>query len=147
MDNAQTHYEVLGIDRHASRATIRQAYRQLAQKYHPDRYGRSREKAERIMVRLNLAYAELSDTKRRTQYDATLPERVQPEPTRDTWQELCEQHPHVAAAHANLSEISLSLADAYRKRMLAQSNPATALSIGDQMGHIFTLGHSLIFGT
>jgi len=63
------YYEVLGVDRHAGRDQIKQAYRRLALQYHPDRNAapdsaaRFREIAE--------AYAVLSDDAKRREYDAT----------------------------------------------------------------------------
>jgi molecular chaperone DnaJ len=62
------YYEVLGIDRSANPEQIKQAYRQLALKWHPDRNpapeatDRFKEVAE--------AYAVLSDPTKRAQYDA-----------------------------------------------------------------------------
>ncbi len=68
-EKKRDYYEVLGIDRSATRDQIKQAYRQLALKYHPDRNkapdatARFREVAE--------AYAVLSDDAKRREYDAT----------------------------------------------------------------------------
>jgi len=63
------YYEVLGLQRNATQEQIKQAYRQLALKWHPDRNtapdatDRFKEVAE--------AYAVLSDQTKRAQYDAT----------------------------------------------------------------------------
>jgi molecular chaperone DnaJ len=68
-EQKRDYYEVLGIDRSATRDQLKQAYRQLALKYHPDRNkapdaaARFREIAE--------AYAVLSDDTKRREYDAT----------------------------------------------------------------------------
>ncbi len=62
------YYEILGVDRSATQEQIKQAYRQLALKWHPDRNpaadatDRFKEIAE--------AYAVLSDQTKRRQYDA-----------------------------------------------------------------------------
>jgi curved DNA-binding protein CbpA len=57
-------YEILGIEPSASDAQVRAAYHRLAQIYHPDRYSGARadirEEAERRMMELNAAFAELS---------------------------------------------------------------------------------------
>lgn len=62
------YYEILGIDRNADDATIKQAYRQLAIKYHPDRNPGDKQAVER-MKEINEAYAILSDPVKRQQYD------------------------------------------------------------------------------
>jgi molecular chaperone DnaJ len=68
-DTKRDYYEVLGVDRTATRDQIKHAYRQLALQYHPDKNrdpgaaARFRELAE--------AYAVLSDDTKRKEYDAT----------------------------------------------------------------------------
>lgn len=63
-----THYDVLKVSRRTEAAGVRAAYRRMAQRYHPDRLGGSRD-AERVMAAVNEAYAVLSDPQRRAAYD------------------------------------------------------------------------------
>lgn len=53
-------FEALGIKDGASKAEIRQAYRALARRWHPDRFAEGHERmwAEQKMVAINLAYHE-----------------------------------------------------------------------------------------
>lgn len=64
-------YEVLGVSRSASDAEIKNAYRELVKKYHPDRYKGNplEDLAAEKMQEINEAYAVLSDPKRRAGAD------------------------------------------------------------------------------
>lgn len=64
----EDYYEVLGIDRSANQSTIKQAFRKLAMKYHPDK-NPGDEHATAKMRKINEAYAVLSDPHKRRQYD------------------------------------------------------------------------------
>lgn len=61
------YYQVLGVERSASREEIQRAYRKLARKWHPDVNQGS--EAESTFKRINEAYEVLSDEKKRTRYD------------------------------------------------------------------------------
>ncbi len=67
------YYEVLGVDKKASAADIKKAYRKIAIKYHPDRQGNKSEEekkeAEEKFKEAAEAYAVLSDEQKRQQYD------------------------------------------------------------------------------
>lgn len=67
-ESKRDYYEVLGIDRGADEATIKKAYRQLAKKYHPDMNPGDKE-AEKKFKEASEAYAVLSDSQKRAQYD------------------------------------------------------------------------------
>lgn len=62
------YYEVLGVERGASEADLKKAFRKLAMKYHPDRNPGDQE-AEKKFKELNEAYEVLSDPKKRQAYD------------------------------------------------------------------------------
>jgi DnaJ-class molecular chaperone len=62
------YYRVLGVDRKVGPKEIKQAYRTLALRYHPDRNENSPEAAAR-MKEINEAYAVLADPEKRREYD------------------------------------------------------------------------------
>lgn len=61
-------YDVLGIEKGASDAEIKKAFRKLAIKYHPDKNAGNKEAEERFKE-INEAYQVLSDPQKRAQYD------------------------------------------------------------------------------
>lgn len=62
------YYEVLGVDRKATEAEIKKAYRNIAIKYHPDRNPGNKEAEEKFKEAAE-AYDVLHDEKKRQQYD------------------------------------------------------------------------------
>jgi DnaJ-class molecular chaperone len=62
------YYQILEVDQSASPKQIKDAYRKLAFKYHPDRNSKNPAAAEK-MKGLNEAYAVLSDPVKRREYD------------------------------------------------------------------------------
>lgn len=60
------YYQILGVDKQASKDDIKKAFRKLAHKYHPDKKGGDESKFKEV----NEAYAVLSDDKKRAEYDA-----------------------------------------------------------------------------
>lgn len=65
--NKRDYYEVLGVDKNASEADIKSAFRKLAKKYHPD--VSKEENAAEKFKEAQEAYAVLSDPEKRKQYD------------------------------------------------------------------------------
>ncbi|XP_053321816.1 dnaJ homolog subfamily C member 25 [Spea bombifrons] len=70
----QVCYDVLGVSREASKPEIARAYRQLARKYHPDKYrpGESRDEAHEKFLLVATAYETLKDDETRKDYDYML---------------------------------------------------------------------------
>jgi molecular chaperone DnaJ len=62
---AQNYYDILGVSKTASDAEIKQAYRRLAHKYHPDKGEGNDAKFKEV----NEAYQVLSNSEKRSQYD------------------------------------------------------------------------------
>ena len=62
------YYDVLGVSRDADTAAIKNAFRELAMKYHPDR--NKAPDAEEKFKEIAEAYAVLSDPQKRAQYDS-----------------------------------------------------------------------------
>uniref|UniRef100_UPI0038638225 DnaJ domain-containing protein n=1 Tax=Treponema saccharophilum TaxID=165 RepID=UPI0038638225 len=68
MATKRDYYEVLGVDKSASKDDIKRAYRKLAVKYHPDRNPGDKE-AEEKFKEATEAYEVLSDDSKRPAYD------------------------------------------------------------------------------
>ncbi len=62
---AKNYYEILGVEKSASKEDIKKAFRKLAHEYHPDKKGGNAEKFKEA----NEAYSILSDDQKRAQYD------------------------------------------------------------------------------
>jgi len=67
MTSKRDYYEILGVDKKATQAELKKAYRKLALKYHPDR--NKEDDAEEKFKEINEAYQVLSDEKKREAYD------------------------------------------------------------------------------
>jgi len=63
------YYQTLGVNRNASQDDIKKAYRKMSMKYHPDRGGN-----EAKFKEINEAYATLSDSQKKAQYDNPQPQ-------------------------------------------------------------------------
>ena len=68
MATKRDYYEVLGVEKSASDADIKSAFRKMAKKYHPD-LNPGDKQAEASFKEVNEAYEVLSDSKKRSQYD------------------------------------------------------------------------------
>jgi len=62
------YYKILGIERNATEAEIKSAFRKLALQYHPDR-NQGNKQAEEKFKEINEAYEVLSDKEKRSRYD------------------------------------------------------------------------------
>jgi curved DNA-binding protein CbpA len=74
--SANSHYEILAVEKNVSAPELKKAYYDIARKYHPDRF-RGSEKSllsqiESSFARITQAYDTLRDTKLRASYDAKL---------------------------------------------------------------------------
>lgn len=67
------HYKVLGISKNATNREIKEAFRRLAIKFHPDKHTQSskpvKEKATHKFKRISEAYEILSDDRKRAEYN------------------------------------------------------------------------------
>ena len=77
------YYEVLGVSRDADAKTIKDAFRQLARRYHPDIS--TEPDAERRFKEIAEAYGVLSDPAKRASYDAQGPAGLAGATAEDLW--------------------------------------------------------------
>jgi curved DNA-binding protein CbpA len=71
MQTQRNYYEILGVPQAATIDEIKNKYRELARKFHPD-IVKDKSVGTRIFVQFNQAYSTLRNPDRRTAYDAWL---------------------------------------------------------------------------
>ena len=128
------YYATLGVMPDAQDIVIKAAYRALAQRYHPDRFGGSREAAHAYMSELNEAHAILSNQDARRQYDqlrgagtqsrgsqfSDVEEKTPPgeDPLEKDWRVALHYYPDLAELEQRLTQFSWKLANTYRAYLL-----------------------------
>lgn len=74
----KNYYEILEVNKKASKEVIEKAYKVLVKKYHPDLYtGEKQKYAEKKIKEINEAYDVLSDEFLKEQYDAELEKEIE----------------------------------------------------------------------
>ncbi|XXG84346.1 hypothetical protein AAC387_Pa10g1881 [Persea americana] len=114
MDRAKSdgpcYYSILGIRNNASVSEIRNAYRKLALKWHPDRWMRDPAvvgEAKRRFQQIQEAYSVLSDEGKRAMYDAGMydPFEEEDEGFSDFMQEMLSMMDHVRAEEDSFEDL------------------------------------------
>ncbi|MFR2788630.1 MAG: J domain-containing protein [Clostridia bacterium] len=76
--NMKNYYDILEVNRRASKEVIEKAYKVLVKKYHPDLYtGEKQKYAEKKIKDINEAYDVLSDEFLKEQYDTELEKEIE----------------------------------------------------------------------
>ena len=132
------YYRILGVLDDAEDIIIKAAYRALAQRYHPDKWGGNQNDATKRMAEINEAYSELSDTARRKKYDkeffkfksrnqeseeatATFDEEELNE-IDEAWVLATEFYPSIKRDFEELRKINSVLANTFKVRLVETKN-------------------------
>ena len=124
---SKDYYRVLGVLDDAEDIVIKAAYKALAQRYHPDKWAGDSAEANRRMAEINEAYAVLSDSVKRKEYDSQREKasyQVEPESDdlnstlQSDWDKVVEYFPDLIGIADGLSKISASLAYSFKVILL-----------------------------
>jgi hypothetical protein len=102
------YYEVLAVGPTASTAELKQAYYNLARKYHPDRYRSSPsallERVESAFARITQAYDTLNDSNLRAAYDSKLDAKARAEKLADSAPKAATSQEQAATAPSEVKQ-------------------------------------------
>jgi curved DNA-binding protein CbpA len=159
MDIEKDYYTILGVLPSAEIIVIKAAYKALIKVYHPDRCKGSKEAAHVKTVELNEAYAVLSDTSKRLEYDNHKKpndndfgkdREAQPDFTtafdilEQDWQVAIKYEPELNAIVNRLAKMSSKLVFFYKVTMIESKQFDKKEIIADKMEHDFC---ALYFGS
>jgi curved DNA-binding protein CbpA len=121
LSNAKSHYEVLGVANNAQPAEIKNAYYEIARRYHPDRFRKDGDAAlqarlDSAFARVTQAYDTLRNARQRETYDSRLASRARAEALADSAPKASspspEPSPDVASsASEKTEEVKMSAAE------------------------------------
>lgn len=127
----RTHYDNLQVTRGASAEVIRGAYRQLAQKWHPDKNPDNREEADRILQIINRAYAVLSDEERRKEHDIWIFQQEKKSSGCANQAALCHKCGSTVACNANFCGNCGAQAEATSPELTTHTDEKSGTDLGD----------------
>jgi len=145
------HYTVLGVLPDAEQVVITAAYRALAQRYHPDKVGKSDRVTLDRMSAINEAYRVLGNPETRAEYDSkrntnehatfdaepgeSTDEAFSPviAELEDRWSIANELFPHLQSLRENVARISKSLEFAFVIFVLEERSFDRAIEIADHL--------------
>ncbi len=109
----KNYYEILEINKSASKDEIKSAYKKLALKYHPDKNITNKEEAEKKFKEVSEAYEVLSDNQKKNNYDNGSNIIFNGQNPFDVFDNIFKQHHHsfdinVNSFSSNYSSISTS---------------------------------------
>ena len=112
----KTYYEILEVNKKASKEVIKSAYRRLAMLYHPDK--NKLPEAEEMFKKIAEAYAVLSDPSQRKQYDMDNEPRtvLRRKKQEQMWQIIREQRQREARTNQLLWEFQEQERIKYKER-------------------------------
>ena len=87
----QDYYKILGVEKTASLAQIKKAYRKLALKYHPDK-NEEKAKAKEKFLKIKEAYEVLKDPEKRKKYDDLIRQKKRTKKATYTQQDYHQQY-------------------------------------------------------
>lgn len=129
---APTHYEVLAIAPTATQAEIKQAYRQLVRRIHPDNNRETADPAR--LTQVNAAYEVLGNPRQRSVYDRRLHRQGQPHGT----------EPSHASAWTGQAQRTTTAQQHHRQQR--QQNQASDQHLQDWLQQVYTPVDRLIYG-
>ena len=145
------YYEVLGVARKASADSIKQCFRKLAKRYHPDTNAhRAKWAEERIRVIIE-AHDTLIDGRKRKAYDKRLDQSLAKEKERDPYTESLRRRVNDPAAQAKLAlhyllrekpDEGVEAFEKLREREGENFNLSTYLELKDYLDCEFLLGEA-----
>lgn len=106
-------YKIIGVSQTATQGEIREAYRALAKKHHPD-LNPGDKAAEETFKNVQLAYDILSDEEKRRQYDAGEIDAHGNETARQYYREYADGGEHAYHSNAGFEDLGDIFADLFR---------------------------------
>jgi curved DNA-binding protein CbpA len=139
-------YQILGVDQNAEDSVIRAAHKALAQKYHPDKFSGNTAEAQARMVEINQAYAVLSDSQKRRDYDRDLASKANEPLEEDTplnkeWRIACEYYPSLERLAFELSKLDSELTMEFRAKLATSKAFSSAAELAKQIENQYLSGY------
>lgn len=116
------YYQILGVNRNSSPEELKQAYRKLAMKHHPDRGG---DEAE--FKKINEAYDVLSNPEKKSSYDTPNP-----------YQQYTDRQGFDPGERFDFEDIMRHARDAFNQRRQQARNPDAITDVTISLSQVFT---------